>query len=223
MAITSASAAAASATSQLNSAQSRLADNQQTFLSLLTTQLKNQDPLSPMDSNQFTAQIVQMTGVEQQLLTNSLLKSLVSLNDGGLSGAVGMIGKTATSEADTGKLAGGGIDWTYNMSRGAGSLKLKVVDKYGKTIATIQPDDLTAGDKSFHWNGKTADGTQMADGGVYSLKITASDLDNSKIDATSKAKITGLVSGVSNVAGTTMVTVDGIQTPLTSITGVTAS
>lgn len=224
MTVTSASSATtASAATQLSSSQNRLADSEQTFLALLTTQLKNQDPLSPMDSNQFTAQIVQMTGVEQQLLTNTLLKSLVSLNDSGLSNSVGMIGKTVTSEADTGKLANGGIDWTYNMNRGAGALKLEVVDKYGKTVATALPDDLTAGDKTFHWNGKTTDGTQMPDGGAYTLKITAVDLDGSKIDTTNQAKITGVVSGVSNVNGATMVTIDGVQTPLTSVTGVTAS
>ncbi|MDB5438177.1 MAG: flagellar biosynthesis protein FlgD [Caulobacteraceae bacterium] len=223
MTVTSSSAATAAAATQLSSSQNRLANSEQTFLSLLTTQLKNQDPLSPMDSNQFTAQIVQMTGVEQQLLTNTLLKSLVSLNDSGLSNSVGMIGKTVTSEADSGKLVKGGLDFTYNMSRGAGALKLEVVDKYGATVATVLPNDLTAGDKAFHWDGKTADGTQMPDGGIYTLKITAADLDGSKIDATSQARVTGLVSGVSNVGGTTMVTIDGVQTPLSSITGVTAS
>ena len=55
----------------------RLAESFDTFLVLLTTQMKNQDPLSPMDSGDFTQQIVQMTGVEQQLLTNDLLKQLV--------------------------------------------------------------------------------------------------------------------------------------------------
>ena len=69
-----AAAAGASVASKLNSSRSRLADSEQTFLSLLTTQLKNQDPLSPLDSNQFTAQLTQMAGVEQQLLTNDLLK-----------------------------------------------------------------------------------------------------------------------------------------------------
>ena len=56
-----------------------LASNFETFLTLLTTQMKNQDPLSPMDSNQFTAQLTQMAGVEQQLLTNDLLTSLLRL------------------------------------------------------------------------------------------------------------------------------------------------
>ena len=68
-------AASTSINSRMESSRSSLADSEQTFLALMTTQLKNQDPLSPVDSNQFTQQIVQMTGVEQQLLTNDLLKA----------------------------------------------------------------------------------------------------------------------------------------------------
>ena len=102
-----ATAAGASTTAKLDSSRSRLADSEQTFLSLLTTQLKNQDPLSPLDSNEFTAQIVQMTGVEQQLMTNDLLKMLVGMSDGGLSGSVNLIGKAVTAETSQAMLADG--------------------------------------------------------------------------------------------------------------------
>lgn len=74
-----------------------LAQNYETFLSLLTAQLKNQDPTSPVDSNAFTAQLVQMSGVEQQLLTNQLLTSLVGQNQGGLTNGVAYIGKQVTA------------------------------------------------------------------------------------------------------------------------------
>ena len=62
----------------ISNGSSMLGQNYETFLSLLTAQLKNQDPTAPVDSNAFTAQLVQMSGVEQQLLTNQLLTSLVS-------------------------------------------------------------------------------------------------------------------------------------------------
>lgn len=84
-----------SASNAINSGLAALANNQQSFLTLLTTQLKNQNPLSPVDSSQFTQQITQMTGVEQQLLSNQLLQQLVS--NQGLPQAVGMIGKTITA------------------------------------------------------------------------------------------------------------------------------
>lgn len=73
---------AAALDARLNTSRTRMADNFETFLGILTTQLKNQDPTSPMDGNQFTQQLVQMTGVEQQLLSNELLKSLVSQEPG---------------------------------------------------------------------------------------------------------------------------------------------
>ncbi|HZZ36473.1 MAG TPA: flagellar hook capping FlgD N-terminal domain-containing protein, partial [Caulobacteraceae bacterium] len=95
---------------KVNASAARLADSEETFLKLLTTQLKNQDPLSPLDSNQFTQQIVQMTGVEQQLLTNDLLKKLVSNTGSGVSTAVSLIGKEVRADADVTALANGKAD-----------------------------------------------------------------------------------------------------------------
>src|SRR5258706_16176898 len=91
-----------------------LASNFNTFLALLTTQLKNQDPLSPLDSNQFTQQLVQMTGVEQQINTNDLLKQLVSNTSGGVATAVSLIGKDVKAVTDTAHVSGGKAQWTYN-------------------------------------------------------------------------------------------------------------
>src|ERR1044072_3158390 len=80
-------------TAASNTGRTPLAENFDTLLTRLPTQLKNQDPLSPMDSTQFTQQLVQMTGVEQQLLTNDLLTKLVSNTGSGVATAVGLIGK----------------------------------------------------------------------------------------------------------------------------------
>ena len=91
----------AAATSTINSGLSGIADNYQTFLSLLTTQLKNQDPTSPLDTNSFTQQLVQMTGVQQQLLSNTLLKQLVTQSGGSVTGAVDLIGTFEQSPALT--------------------------------------------------------------------------------------------------------------------------
>src|ERR1051326_4765375 len=95
--------------------RARLASNFDTFLSLLTTQLKNQDPLSPLDSNQFTQQLVAMTGVEQQLNANDLLKQLVANTAGGISTAVSMLGKTVKAVSDTANISGGQAQWLYNL------------------------------------------------------------------------------------------------------------
>jgi len=93
---------ASAAQLSLNNGLSSLADNFQGFLTLLTTQLKNQDPTSPLDTNQFTQQITQMTGVEQQLLSNQLLQQLVTAQ-GGVASAANLIGETVTAPGATDK------------------------------------------------------------------------------------------------------------------------
>jgi flagellar basal-body rod modification protein FlgD len=203
------------------SSRENLASSEETFLALLTTQLKNQDPLSPMDSNQFTQQIVQMTGVEQQLLTNDLLQMLVGMNDGGLTNSVNMIGKQVNTESSTATLTDGKADFTYNLPRAASSLKLEVVDSYGKTVRTIKPEDMTKGDKTFTWDGKADDGTVQPAGGKYTLKATASDVAGSTITVTPKSTLAGVVTGVASVNGVTMLTIGDRQVALGDVVSVT--
>ena len=95
-------AAGGTGSASINSGLASMATNYQTFLSLLTTQLKNQDPLSPLDTNQFTQQLTQMTGVEQQLLSNQLLQQLVTAQSG-IGQSANLIGKVITAPgANTG-------------------------------------------------------------------------------------------------------------------------
>ena len=75
--VDSVSGTSATSGSGLANSRKTIADNFDTFLQLLTTQLKNQNPLDPLDTNQFTAQLVQFSGVEQQLKTNEFLEALL--------------------------------------------------------------------------------------------------------------------------------------------------
>jgi flagellar basal-body rod modification protein FlgD len=218
---TSTAAAAGSVTARMNASRENLATSEETFLALLTTQLKNQDPLSPMDSNAFTQQIVQMTGVEQQLLTNDLLSMLVGMNDGGLTNSVDLIGKTVTTESAKGVLTDGKIEFNYELPRAASDLKLEVVDSYGKTIRTLKPEDLTKGDKTFTWDGKDDEGTQQPAGGTYTLKATATDFSGASIAVNPTSRVTGVVTAVESDAGVVMLTVNGRKLPMNSVIGVT--
>ncbi len=119
MAVDAAAAAASAGTSVTATGRARLADNFDTFLTLLTTQMKNQDPLAPMDSNQFTQQLVQMSGVEQQLLTNDLLKTLVNTAGRGIADAVSLIGKDVRAVSSDAAISGGKANWTYDLERDA--------------------------------------------------------------------------------------------------------
>jgi len=93
---TAGTSSASSSALSVNNGLASLAGNFQSFLSLLTTQLQNQDPLNPTDTNQFTQQITSMTGVEQQLVSNQLLQQLVAAQ-GGVTSAANLIGDTITA------------------------------------------------------------------------------------------------------------------------------
>ena len=190
--------------------RARLAENFDTFLSLLTTQLKNQDPLSPLDSNQFTQQIVQMTGVEQQLQTNDLLKKLVSNTGSGVSTAVSLIGKDVRAQSSDAALKDGKATWTYNLDREASDVKIDVLNSKGTVVRSIAPTDNKAGEHTFEWDGKSAAGTGLAEG-TYSIRITAKDSQGSTV--TNQVYADGLVTGVEQKDGATLLTINGTQVP----------
>lgn len=204
--------AAAAAQAATNSAtatgRKRLADNFDTFLSLLTTQMKNQDPLSPMDSNQFTQQLTQMTGVEQQLLTNDLLQKLVANTGTGVATAVSLIGKDVRADTADAGLKDGKATWTYNFARAASDVKLDILDSKGVVVRSIAPTDNAAGDHTFVWDGKSAAGTAMASG-TYTLRVSATDSQGTAV--TTKIFSDGLVTGVEQKDGATLISVNGAQ------------
>jgi flagellar basal-body rod modification protein FlgD len=201
------------ATDKIASGKTGLASNMETFLSLLTAQLKNQDPLSPMDSTQFTAQLTQMSGVEQQLLTNDLLKTLVGQSQGGMTAGVDFIGKTVTAVGSTTKLADGAAKWSYELAKEASTVDLEVVDSTGKTVWKGPAPDRTTGVHDFTWDGKSSTGATMPDG-AYSLKVTAKAGQNS-ID--SQVLIRGRATGVEMYDGAAYLTIGGAIVPLTDV------
>ncbi|WP_165185308.1 flagellar hook assembly protein FlgD [Caulobacter soli] len=208
---------------KINNSRNSLANNEQTFLKLLTTQLKNQDPLSPTDTTQMTSQITQMTGVEQQLVTNDLLTALVGMSTGGgISEGVNLMGKQVTAETDKSVLKNGEASWSYTQSRAATGVKVEVIDKFGKTIATVLPDDMSGGDHTFKWDGKsTPEGVKQPDGGEYTIKVTATDGNDTAITTTAKGRIDGIVTKVTNESGVNMVWIGDTKVPLDSVIGVT--
>lgn len=195
-----------------------LADNFNTFLALLTTQLKNQDPTSPLDSNQFTQQLVQMTGVEQQLNANTLLKQVVSNTSNGISTAVTLIGKNVKAASDSANLSNGQAQWTYNLSAAPADLKVEVLDANGTIVHAEAPGDLKAGDHAFTWNGKNLAGTQLPNGGAYTLRVTARDSAGATIASTNYVQ--GVVTGVTQANGSTSITVNGGPVDWTKVVSV---
>jgi len=208
---------AVSAENTINTGRASLAQNYETFLALLTAQLKNQDPTAPVDSNAFTAQLVQMSGVEQQLLTNDLLKSLVSQGQSGLSNGVAYIGKTVTAAWAATSLKEGEASWSYELAAAASDVKLEIVDSTGKVVWTGQAPDKTAGIHDFTWDGKTTAGVQLPDGGVYTLKITSKQGTS---DVASQVLIRGRTRGVEVYDGEAYLTIGGSIVPLDNVISV---
>ncbi len=209
-----------SATSQtLASGQQSLNTTYNSFLTLLTAQLKNQDPLSPMDTNTFTQQLVSMNGVQQQLLSNTLLQQLVtqSTGAGSVGSAVNMIGKSVTSQSSVAALNGGAANWTYTLPSAAANATLEVLDDKGNVVWSGNAPDLTTGDHAFSWNGKTSSGTTLTSGD-YTLNVTAANSANQTLAATTS--IQGLVTGVQTANGVTQVNVGGVPVNFNTITSV---
>lgn len=204
------------ATNRINSGTAMLASNFETFLSLLTSQLKNQDPLSPVDSNQFTAQLTQMAGVEQQLLTNELLKSLVSAQGGGgLESAANYIGKEATAAWSATKFTDGEASWSYEVASNAASVKLEVVDGSGNVVWSGDAPDKTTGVHEFSWDGEAISGNDGQEGQVYSLRVAAKDSAGGAIDA--QVLTHGRVTGVEMYDGEVFLTVGNSILPMSSL------
>jgi flagellar basal-body rod modification protein FlgD len=217
MAIDPTAAAAAAATSATTTGKARLAENFDTFLSLLTSQLKNQDPLSPMDANQFTAQIVQMTGVEQQLLTNDLLQKLVTNSSGGVAAAVGLIGKEVRAVSTDAALKGDKAAWTFNLDANAADVKVEVLDSTGKVVHAEALTDVKAGDRAYTWDGKDALGHKMPEG-TYTLRLAAKDASGESIGGS--IFVDGLVTAVEQSDGKTLLTINGGKVPWETVNSV---
>ena len=216
--LVSSSTSSSSTTSAINNSLASLASNSQTFLTLLTTQLKNQDPTSPLDTNQFTAQLTQMTGVEQQLLSNQLLQQLVNQNSGSsVTSAVGLIGKNVTANGSTAVLNNGAATWQYTLGGSASNVTVQIADSSGNIVYSgAAPSG--SGAQTFTWNGQNSSGQQQADGGTYTLTVSASASSGQAVNVSNAVQ--GSATAVEQVNGQTMVTVGGVQVPLTAITAV---
>jgi len=195
MAIAAASSvgtAGASANASSLLGQQEIASNFQEFLQLLTTQLKNQDPLSPLDTNQFTQQLVAFASVEQQLKTNTDLDKLVTLNKTSqATAALGFVGSQVTADGSTTQLKNGVAVWNITSPRPAAA-SVSIVDQNGNTVWTGH-QTLDTGTQPYSWNGRTSTGA-IAPDGLYTIQITAQDAAAQSVAVSTQ--YTGTVTGV---------------------------
>lgn len=159
-------------------------DIQNRFLKLLTTQLKNQDPLNPMDNAQMTSQLAQINTISGIEKLNVTLGKMLDIYDSGQSmQAAGLIGKHVLVAGNNLPLSGGQAMGGASLTAAADQVTVSVLDGAGNVLQTQQLGARPAGTLAFSWDGKKADGTQMADGS-YKFKVEAQAGGN-KIDSTS--------------------------------------
>lgn len=181
-----------------------IADNFQTFLTLLTTQLQNQNPLDPLDTNQFTQQLVQFAGVEQQLKSNDQLKSLVDIEKSAqATQALIYVGNTVAVDGSTQQFDGAAT-WNLKAAKDTAAT-ITITNSSGQTVYSGN-FQLKEGNGSFVWDGKGNDGAQWP-AGAY--KLTATGKDTTGKDVAIATEIQGVVDSVDLTASPALLSIGG--------------
>lgn len=207
----STAAAATSATSRKS-----LAQNFDTFLTMLTTQLKHQDPLSPMDSTEFTNQLVQFAGVEQQINANSNLEKLISATSlNTKSQAINYIGHFIEADTSAVPLQDGAASFSVTLDAEPASVVAVIKNADGDIVANKTLQKIS-GRQEVTWDGKDKDGNQLDDG-LYTITVSALDAEGEAIESavTVYGKVTDVASddtGTLIGMGKVVVNIDKILT-----------
>jgi flagellar basal-body rod modification protein FlgD len=167
-----------------------IANNFQTFLTLLTTQLKNQNPLDPLDTNQFTQQLVQFAQVEQQMKQNEQLTTLLEKSAQATT-ALAYVGQTVAVDGQTAKLANNQAAWSFSVPKPV-SATVTIKNATGQTVYS-SAYTMQAGPQKFAWDGKDNSGVKWPDGN-YTLSITAKDTSGQ--DVSISTEVQGTVDSV---------------------------
>lgn len=175
-------------------------DAQSRFLTLLTTQLKNQDPLSPMDNAQMTSQLAQISTVDGIERLNATLATLISSQQSSETlQAAALVGRGVLVPGTTLTLSANGAVGGYNLTAGAEKVVLTITDSNGLQVAQVDMGAQEAGTHSFTWDGTTASGEKAANGN-YKLSVKAtSGEDTVSASALQLGVVSSVVKGASGV------------------------
>lgn len=203
----SANASSSSSTSPLASLGSNFTD----FLNMLMTQMQNQDPTSPMDSNTFTSELVQFTSVEQQINTNTSLTQLIQYTqDGTMLQSAQMVGKQVAVTSNQLALQNGAAGLTYTATS-AGPVAITITDASGNVLDQ-QTMQASQGQNSWSWNGQTSTGTQLPDG-AYNVTVTEGG-------SSVPFSVVGTASGVQNSSSGLSLQLGAVSVPFSSLVSV---
>ncbi len=190
--VTNTTPVATTGTSGTGVNQTTIANNFQTFLQLLTTQLQNQNPLDPLDTNQFTQQLVQFAQVEQQMKQNDQLSTLISIEKSAqATTALAYVGQSVAVDGSTATLADKQASWALTSAKPS-SATVTIKDSTGQTAYT-GTFSLNTGRQDFVWDGVGSNGAQWPDG-QYTLTVTAKDANSQPV--TVSTEVQGVVDSV---------------------------
>jgi flagellar basal-body rod modification protein FlgD len=222
MSVTATTATSVASTAATSSSTSTAASSltSSDFLNLLVSELQNQNPLDPTNSTDFINQLTSYANFDQQQTLNTNLSSLAtSFNSLMTLNSSNYIGKTVEAKGDTGTLQNGQLSFGYSLNSAASSVTLTVKDSAGNAVWTGS-GTTTAGANSFAWDGKTTDGTQLSNGGQYSLSVTATDSSGNSVYG--YTTISGKVTGVDSSSGTAKLTIGNTSVSTSNVIGVTS-
>jgi flagellar basal-body rod modification protein FlgD len=225
-ALAAATAAAASTANTNNTSSSSttstpnplvaLSSNFNDFLQMLMTQLQNQDPTSPMDTNEFTSELVQFSGVEQQINTNSSLTQLIQLTQAGETmQGTSMTGKSVTATSSEIALQNGSGTVNFN-DPSAGTVAIAITSSTGQQLYSTTLS-ATAGQNTWTWNGTTSAGVQLPDG-AYNVAIVAGNADGTT--TTLPFTVTGTATGVESLSSGMQLEIGALTVPFSAVQSV---
>lgn len=200
-----------------SSSLTALSNNYELFLSILTTQIQNQDPLDPMDSSQYTEQLVQYSSVEQQIKTNDQLESMLQvLAASTASSYVSYLGTEIVATGGAAEHTGSGASWTYN-STSSGPARVEIKNAAGATIFA-ETTDIESGRNSYSWDGRTTSGS-TAPNGTYTVTIARLDANGNPTVAV-PTETRGTVTGLEFADDGPMLKIGDISVPAANVISV---
>jgi flagellar basal-body rod modification protein FlgD len=214
------SSSSSSSSSTTNSSLDQLASNFNSFLTLLTTQLQNQDPLSPLDTNQFTQQLVEFASVQQQVDMNTNMQTLISLQQTNeAASAMQMVGATVTLNGSAASLTSSSpASWTLN-SAGPATGNVTITNSSG-TVVYTGTTSLNTGSNTYTWNG-TGNTGQNWPAGQYKIAVTATGANGQSVTVT--PQVSGTVTGVDLTQSPPQLIVGGQDYAMSAVQSVTNS
>jgi len=189
------------------------------FLKLLIAQLQNQDPLKPLDNQEFAAQLATFNSLDQLIGINQKLDSLAQQQQlVGQLGAASLIGKEIVADGNQIALAAGQPSAiNYALDAGAARVAIKISDASGKIVRTADLGNQSAGEQSIAWDGRDGAGKALP-AGIYSIEVNAFDVAGNKIGASARTR--GVVTGVGLNGDQVVLELGAIKVPLSAVKGV---